>query len=489
MIRIHNSLTGEKQELQPIKPGHIGMYVCGMTVYDFLHVGHARMMTVFDIVSRYLRHRGYNVTYVRNITDIDDKIIRRAADNGESIGTLTERFIGAINEDCAQLGIARPDQEPRATQFVPDMVAMIGTLIDKGYAYVAADGDVMYAVAKFEGYGKLSGKNLADLRAGARIEVDELKRDPLDFVLWKHAKPGEPAWQSPWGPGRPGWHIECSAMSAALLGTHFDIHGGGMDLKFPHHENEIAQSCAATADRFVNLWIHNGFVNVDNEKMSKSLGNFFTVRDVLPTLRHPEVLRFFFLMSHYRGPINYSLEQLEQADAALRGIYTALRDVPVILTVESEYTARFHEVMDDDLNTPEAIAILQRMTREINLAKDTGKERKAAALSAELRSLAGVLGIITLDPAQWFRLPKPQLLPAEGGTDQSETNQVDPLLGKPGLVGAGLDDTEVERLVDARIEARKAKNFAESDRIRDLLAAAGVIVEDKPGGKSTWRRA
>jgi cysteinyl-tRNA synthetase len=479
MIRIHNSLTGEKQELQPIRPGHIGMYVCGMTVYDSLHVGHARMMIVFDIVSRYLRYRGYVVTYVRNITDIDDKIIRRAAENGEPIGALTERVIESINEDCAKLAIARPDHEPRATQHVAGMIAMISTLIEKDYAYVAANGDVMYAVAKFEGYGKLSGKHLADLRAGARIEVDEFKRDPLDFVLWKHTKPGEPSWESPWGPGRPGWHIECSAMSADLLGTHFDIHGGGMDLKFPHHENEIAQSCAATGDGFANLWIHNGFVNVDNEKMSKSLGNFFTVRDVLPTLRHPEVLRFFFLMSHYRGPINYSLDQLEQADAALRGIYTALRDVPQVPAVATEYTARFQEVMDDDLNTPEAIAVLQRMTREINLAKDTGKERRAAALSAELRSLADVLGIITLEPEQWFRLAKPGEAGLSGGESSSAAS---------GASGA-LTDTDVEALIAARIAARKAKDFAESDRIRDQLAAAGVIVEDKPGGKSTWRRA
>jgi cysteinyl-tRNA synthetase len=484
MIRIHNSLTGEKQELQPIRPGHIGMYVCGMTVYDFLHIGHARMMTAFDIVSRYLRHRGYQVTYVRNITDIDDKIIKRAAENGEPIDALTGRVIQSINEDCAQLAIQRPDHEPRATQHVPNMIKMIGTLIDKGYAYVAADGDVMYAVARFEGYGRLSGKNLADLRAGARIEVDELKRDPLDFVLWKHAKPGEPVWDSPWGPGRPGWHIECSAMSQALLGTHFDIHGGGMDLKFPHHENEIAQSCAATGDRFVNLWIHNGFVNVNNEKMAKSLGNFFTVREVLPTLRHPEVLRFFFLMSHYRGPINYSLEHLEQADAALRGIYTALRDVPVVEAVPTQYTERFKEVMDDDFNTPEAIAVLQRMTREINLAKDTGKERKAAALSAELRSLAEVLGIITLEPEQWFRLAK-----KDSTLITPETGALETTGGTADVSTTGLDDAEVERLVAARIAARKAKDFAESDRIRDQLAAAGVIVEDKPGGKSTWRRA
>ena len=499
MIRIHNSLTGEKQELQPIEPGHIGMYVCGMTVYDFLHIGHARMMTVFDIVSRYLRYRGYDVTYVRNITDIDDKIIRRAAENGEPIDALTGRFIEAINEDCALLAIARPDHEPRATQHVPNMIAMISTLIDKGYAYVASDGDVMYSVAKFDGYGKLSGKNLADLRAGARIEVDESKRDPLDFVLWKHAKPGEPSWESPWGLGRPGWHIECSAMSADLLGTHFDIHGGGMDLKFPHHENEIAQSCAATGDKFVNLWIHNGFVNVDNEKMSKSLGNFFTVREVLPKLRHPEVLRFFFLQSHYRGPINYSFDQLEQADAALRGIYTALRDVPVVPVTPSEYTERFNEVMDDDFNTPEAIAVIQRMTREINLAKDTGKERKAAALSAELRSLADVLGIITLQPEQWFRLAKPAMpgaaaprSDAGGATGASgEVSGATAAGAGEGASGAAaaLSDAEVDGLIDARIAARKAKDFAESDRIRDLLAAAGVIVEDKPGGKSTGRRA
>ena len=481
MIRIHNSLTGEKQELQPIRPGHIGMYVCGMTVYDNLHIGHARMMTVFDIVNRYLRHRGYQVTYVRNITDIDDKIIKRANENGEPIGALTERVIAAINEDCAQLSIRRPDHEPRATQYVTHMIELSKTLIDKDYAYVAENGDVMYAVAKFAGYGRLSGKNLADLRAGARIDVDEHKRDPLDFVLWKHAKPDEPSWESPWGQGRPGWHIECSAMSAALLGTHFDIHGGGMDLKFPHHENEIAQSCAGTGDKFVNLWIHNGFVNVDNEKMSKSLGNFFTVRDVLPTLRHPEVLRFFFLMSHYRGPINYSLDQLEQADAALRGIYTALRDVPQVPAVASEYTERFREVMDDDFNTPEAIAVLQRMTREINLAKDTGKEKKAAALSAELRSLAQVLGILSIEPEQWFRLAKPAQpgaaaeSGASAGTDQG--------------AGSGLSDAEIEKLVAARNTARLSKDFKESDRIRDLLAAAGVIVEDKPGGKATWRRA
>jgi cysteinyl-tRNA synthetase len=349
MIRIHNSLTGEKQPLKPITPGEVRMYVCGLTVYDFMHIGHARMMVVFDIVKRYLRHRGYRVTHVRNITDIDDRIINRAAENGESIGALTERFITAMNEDCAALGVLRPDFEPRATAYLPPIIAMVETLIARGYAYVAPNGDVMYAVAKFEGYGRLSGKRLADLRAGARVEVDESKRDPLDFVLWKHAKPGEPAWDSPWGKGRPGWHIECSAMSLALLGSHFDIHGGGLDLKFPHHENEIAQTCAATGDRFAEIWMHNGFVNIDNEKMSKSLGNFFTVREVLAkAVRHPEVLRYFVLASHYRGPINYSLEQLEQADAALGRIMTALRDLPEsapAVAAGSEYAVRFQEAM------------------------------------------------------------------------------------------------------------------------------------------------
>src|SRR5215469_7233644 len=464
MIRIHNSLTGEKQELKPITPGKIGMYVCGMTVYDYIHMGHGRMLIVFDVLARYLRDRGYEVTYVRNITDIDDRIIQRAAQNGEPIDALTARFIAANNEDFVQLGLEKPDVEPRATQHLPQMIAMIGKLIERDYAYVAPNDDVMYAVARFEGYGKLSGKVLADLRAGARVEVDESKRDPLDFVLWKHAKPGEPSWASPWGAGRPGWHIECSAMSTALLGATFDLHGGGMDLKFPHHENEIAQSCAATGQPFVNLWVHNGFVNVDDEKMSKSLGNFFTVRDVLPVLRHPEVLRFFFLMSHYRGPINYSLDQLEQSDAALRGIYTALRDVPKVPAVATEYTERFHEVMDDDFNTPEAIAVLQRMTREINLAKDTGKERKAAALSAELRVLGGVLGIMTLEPEQWFRLVKPATPGAGDGAAGSDAD-ASGAGAHAGSGAASLTDAEVDTLVAARTAARKAKDFAESDRI------------------------
>jgi cysteinyl-tRNA synthetase len=464
MIRIHNSMTGEKQLLQPITAGKVRMYVCGMTVYDYIHIGHARMLTAFDMISRYLRYRGLEVTYVRNITDIDDKIIKRAAENGEPIDAVTGRFIQAMDEDAASLGLAKPDFEPRATQYVPNIIAMISKLIDRGYAYAAADGDVLYAVAKFEGYGKLSGKRLADLRAGARVEVDAGKRDPLDFVLWKHAKPGEPAWDSPWGAGRPGWHIECSAMSEAILGTHFDIHGGGMDLKFPHHENEIAQSCGATGDKFVNVWIHNGFVNIDDEKMSKSLGNFFTVREVLPRMRHPEVLRYFILSSHYRGPINYSLEQLEQADSALARIYTALRDLPVVAAAESEHSARFREVMDDDFNTPEAIAVLQNMTREINSAKAAGQEAKAAALGAELRSLSGVLGLVTVDPQVWAKLGVTKLGPA-------------------------LTDAAIDERIGARLAARKAKNWAESDRIRDELATGGVVLEDRPDGTTSWRRA
>jgi cysteinyl-tRNA synthetase len=477
MIRIHNSLTGEKQPLQPITPGEVRMYVCGITVYDFLHIGHARMMIAFDVVYRYLRHRGYRVTYVRNITDIDDKIIRRAAENGESIGALTERFITAMYEDCDALGVARPDLEPRATQYLPAIIVMVETLIERGYAYAAPNGDVMYAVAKFDGYGRLSGKRLADLRAGARVEVDEAKRDPLDFVLWKHAKPGEPAWDSPWGKGRPGWHIECSAMSVELLGSHFDIHGGGLDLKFPHHENEIAQTCAATGDRFADIWMHNGFVNIDDEKMSKSLGNFFTVREVLAkAVRHPQVLRYSLLSSHYRGPVNYSLEQLAQADAALERIMTALRDLPESVPPTAEYAARFQEAMDDDFNTAEAVAVLQTMAREINTAKDARDERRAAGLAAELRSLAGVLGLDL--PKQWFRLPKPSQVTGAGAPGATAD-------GPP----RGPSDAEVDQLVAARVSARKAKNWPESDRIRDELAKSGVILEDKPDGRTEWRRA
>jgi len=480
MIRIHNSLTGEKQELKPITPGAVRMYVCGLTVYDYVHVGHARMLLVFDVISRYLRHRGYRLTYVRNITDIDDKIIRRAAENGEPIEALTQRFTDAMHEDCERLGVARPDHEPRATQYLPQIIDMVTRLIAGGYAYVASNGDVMYAVARFADYGKLSGKRLADLRAGARVEVDESKRDPLDFVLWKHAKPGEPAWESPWGRGRPGWHIECSAMSTALLGTHFDLHGGGLDLKFPHHENEIAQSRAATGDAFVNVWMHNGFVNINEEKMSKSLGNFFTLREVLPTLRHPEVLRFLVLSSHYRGPINYSLDQLDQADAALGRLYIALRDVPAMAAVASEHTERFLQSMDDDFNTPEAFAVLQTLAREVNSAKAAGDTARAASLAGELTALGRVLGLFAVTPAQWFRLAKPS-----GSQDQSESE----VSGAAPRAAVAISDADVERRIEQRAAARRAKNWAESDRIRGELAAEGIILEDKPGGTTAWRRA
>ncbi|MGD9597571.1 MAG: cysteine--tRNA ligase [Steroidobacteraceae bacterium] len=467
MLRIHNSLTGRKEELQPIVPGKVGMYVCGITVYDYCHVGHARSQIAFDIVRRWLRESGLAVTYVRNITDIDDKIIRRAAANGEPVEALTARYIAAMDEDFAALGIERPDFEPRATDYVPAIIAMIEALIAKGYAYVATDGDVLYAVEKFADYGRLSGKKLEDLEAGARVEVDAAKRNPLDFVLWKASKPGEPAWVSPWGAGRPGWHIECSAMSTALLGTHFDIHGGGMDLKFPHHENEIAQSCAATGDRFVDVWLHNGFVNVDDEKMSKSLGNFFTVREVLPTLRHPEVLRFFLLMSHYRGPINYSLPQLAQADAALTRLYTALRGLAPA-PLERTHTAaqeEFAAAMNDDFNTPQALAVLQGLARDINAARAAGDGVTANWRAHELLALGRVLGVLTVEPEQWFRLG----VPAAGAESPP-------------------DDAAIEARIAARLAARRAKDWAESDRIRDELAAKGIVLEDKPGGVTAWRR-
>ncbi|MET0280925.1 MAG: cysteine--tRNA ligase [Steroidobacteraceae bacterium] len=462
MLSIHNSLSGRVEVFRPLVAGAVRMYVCGITVYDYCHIGHGRMLVAFDVVQRYLRHLGYRVDYVRNITDIDDKIIRRAAENGESIDNLTARFIAAMDEDAAALAVAKPDHEPRATDHVPHILALIAQLITRGHAYVATDGDVLYSVSSFPAYGRLSGKKLADLRAGARVEIGEAKRDPLDFVLWKRAKPGEPSWESPWGAGRPGWHIECSAMSMALLGEHFDIHGGGMDLKFPHHENEIAQSCGATGAHFANVWMHNGFVNVDSEKMSKSLGNFFTLRDVLPQLRHPEVLRYFLVASHYRGPINYTPENLQQADATLGGFYNALRGVPLGAPDEQapRWREQFRAAMDDDFNTPKALAVLQALAREINEAKSGPG---AAALAAVFGELAGLLGICRLDPEQWFRLPA------------------------PGAAVSALDDVAIERVIAARLAARKARDFKEADRLRDELAAAGVLLEDKPGA-TTWRR-
>ena len=464
MIRIHNSLTGEKQELRPLEPGHVRMYSCGITVYDYFHVGNARMLVVFDMVSRYLRYRGLRVTYVRNITDVDDKIINRAREAGVDWREWAARYTAAMQEDLDKLGYLPPEKEPRASEYIDEMLKMISQLIDKGLAYQAPNGDVMYDVRKFGPYGRLSGKKLEDLRAGARVEVDTAKRDPLDFVLWKSAKPGEPSWPSPFGEGRPGWHIECSAMSTRELGAHFDIHGGGLDLKFPHHENEIAQSCGATGARFAEIWMHNGFLNIDNEKMSKSLGNFFTTREVLAKIRHPEVLRFFLLSSHYRGPMNYSLEQLEQAEAALNRLYTALRDVPEVSGepyMSSAATRAFNEAMDDDFNTPEAIAALQGLARELNSARAAGADaHQAKLLAGELRALGHVLGVLRLPPEQWFR---------------------------SGAAG-GLTDADIEARIAARAAAKKAKNYAESDRIRAELAAARVILEDKPGGSTTWRR-
>ncbi|HKE43784.1 MAG TPA: cysteine--tRNA ligase [Steroidobacteraceae bacterium] len=462
-VRIHNSLTGRREELVPLQAGRIGMYVCGMTVYDYCHIGHGRMLVVFDMAVRYLRSLGYAVNYVRNITDIDDKIIRRAAENQEPVEALTARFIDAMNEDCAALGMLKPDHEPRATQFVPAIIKMVQQLVSKGFAYVAVDGDVLYSVSSFPGYGKLSGKQLKDLRAGARVEVDEAKRDPLDFVLWKAAKPGEPWWESPWGPGRPGWHIECSAMSTQVLGNHFDLHGGGVDLKFPHHENEIAQSSAALDTKFVNVWMHNGSLRVNDEKMSKSLDNFFTIRDVV-RLHHPDAVRYFLLSTHYRAPINYSEENLQQAKAALDRVYTALRGVEASSEPLSGATLeRFRAAMSDDFNTPEAFAVLQSLARDLNTAKAAGRTTDARTIAGELRQLGGILGIVRHDAEQWFK--------------QS--------IGQ--AAGDGLSDPQIEQLIQDRVTARQAKNWKESDRIRDLLAAADIVLEDGPQG-TTWRR-
>ncbi len=485
-IQIHNSLSGHKEPLRPIREGEVRMYLCGDTVYDFCHIGHARSKVAFDVVRRYLAHRGYRVIFVRNITDIDDKIIRRAAELGEPIDTFTARYIAAMHEDYDRLNILRPDHEPRATEHVAGMIALAETLIEKGHAYVAGNGDVMYSVSSFAIYGQLSGKRLADLRAGSRVEVEESKRDPLDFVLWKRAKPGEPSWPSPWGEGRPGWHIECSVMSAEILGTHFDIHAGGMDLKFPHHENEIAQSCAATGDHFANVWMHNGFVNVDDEKMSKSLGNFFTIRDVLASghVRHAEVLRYFLIGSQYRGPINYSLAQIEQADAALGRLYTALRglEAPPVAAAAGAVVAAsapsnngandsaawqaFHAAMDDDFNTPEAVAVLQSLASEINRARDAADLGRATVLAQELRAIGAVLGVLALPAEEWFRASK------SAATAQSD----------------GWDDARIEAAIAERKAARAGRDFKRSDQIRDELAAAGIVLEDKPGGITVWRR-
>ena len=460
MLHIYNTLTKTKEKFTPIEPGKVRMYVCGMTVYDYCHLGHGRVMVVFDMVVRYLRARGYQVTYVRNITDIDDKIIRRAQENGEPMDALTGRFIQAMHEDALALGVLPPDQEPRATVYIPEIIAMIATLVERGYAYAAANGDVYYHVRKFAGYGQLSGKSLDDLRVGARVEADEMKQDPLDFVLWKAAKPGEPSWDSPWGAGRPGWHIECSAMSDACLGHHFDIHGGGLDLQFPHHENEIAQSVGATGAKFVNVWMHNGFVRVDDEKMSKSLGNFFTIREVLKKY-DPEVVRYFILASHYHSPLNYAEVSLDNAKAALTRLYTALKDVTpaAVPSPPAEYAELFHAAMDDDFNTPVAVAVLFDLARDINRLRDSDPTQ-AAGLAGLLLQLAAILGLLGRDARAFL-----QGAAAAGGPASAD----------------------IEAQIAARSAAKRAKNFAESDRIRDTLKAQGVILEDVAGG-TTWRR-
>jgi cysteinyl-tRNA synthetase len=491
MLQIHNSLTGTKEPFQPIEPGKVRMYACGMTVYDYCHIGHARAHVVFDVVARYLRWSGYDVTFVRNITDIDDKIIKRAAEAGETLQSLTQRYIDAMNEDFAALGIGPADYEPRATEYTDNrkIQGMIQALIERGHAYQADNGDVYYRVASFPEYGKLSGKRLADLRAGARVEIDEAKGDPLDFVLWKAAKPGEPAWGSPWGPGRPGWHIECSVMSTEILGEHFDIHGGGLDLKFPHHENEIAQSCGATGGKFVNYWMHNGFVRVDEEKMSKSLGNFFTIREVLE--RYPaEAIRYFVLSSHYRSPLNYTEQNLDQAVAALRRLYTALRGVEPAGEPEADWVLRFREVMDDDFNTAEALALFQQLAGQLNTAKSGGDVDAAARLAATLRSIAGVLGLLQADPDAWLKsggrgFSADGMLLVQDAASSAAGSATEE--AAEGSAPIPLCEHEIEARIEARAQARRDRDFAEADRIRDELAAAGILLEDGPGG-TLWRR-
>ena len=454
-MKIYNTLTRQKEEFKPIVEGKVGMYVCGMTVYDLCHLGHARVLTAFDVIARYLRHKGYDVNYVRNITDIDDKIINRANENGEAFDALTERFITEMNVDAEALGIQKPDSEPRATAHIDGIIEMVQTLIEKGYAYAANNGDVYYSVRKFEGYGKLSGKVLDELEAGARIEVDEVKQDPLDFVLWKHAKADEPHWDSPWGIGRPGWHIECSVMSTCCLGNNFDIHGGGPDLKFPHHENEIAQSEAATGSQYANSWMHAGAVRIDGEKMSKSLGNFFTIREILEKY-HPETVRFFLLSSQYRSSINYSEESLKEAQTKLERFYNALSEVSLdeASTVASEtengFSDRFYAAMDDDFNTAEAIGVLFELARELNKAEGKAKQ----ALAAQLRQLGGVLGCLQLD-------------------------------AKDFLQAGDVDAEYVEGMIQKRIDAKKAKDFATADGVRDELLAQGIVLRDGPEG-TTW---
>lgn len=458
MLKIFNSQAREKQSFTPLEPGKVRMYVCGLTVYDYFHLGNARTLTVFDMVYRWLQQSGYAVKYVRNITDVDDKIIDRANRNGEPIEALTERMVAAMHEDCDRLGMLRPSAEPRATAHIDGMLSMIDTLVGKGMAYAADNGDVYFAVREFPGYGKLSGKSIDDLRAGERVAVNTSKRDPLDFVLWKAAKPQEPHWVSHYGKGRPGWNIECSAMCKAEHGDTLDIHGGGWDLQFPHHEGEIAQSEGASGQTFVRYWMHAAFLNMDSEKMSKSLGNVFTVREILAKLdpvQGGEVIRYFLLRGHYRSEINYTWDTLHDARSSLLALYTALRDVPaasVAIDWEQPFAARFKAAMDDDFGTPQAVAVLHELRGEINRSR-------SAELSGLLRALGGCLGLLQADPAAFVQ-----------GAAQGD------------------DAAEIDALVAARNAAKKARDFAEADRLRDALKARGVLLEDGPQG-TTWRRA
>ena len=460
MVVIYNSFTRKKEPLKPIDGKKIRMYVCGMTVYDFCHIGHARVMVVFDMVARYLRSAGFDVLYVRNITDIDDKIIASAAASNESIADLTSRFIIAMNEDANALGVLPPDIEPKATDHMKEIVTMISNLIKKGHAYLGKNGDVYFDVSSFDAYGKLSGKNTEELRAGERVEVQKEKNDPLDFVLWKSAKPDEPKWPSPWGEGRPGWHIECSAMSTHCLGSHFDIHGGGQDLQFPHHENEIAQSVCSTNDKFANIWMHNGFVRVNEEKMSKSLNNFFTIREVLKKY-NAEVIRFFILSSHYRSQLNYSSDNLDEAKSALTRLYTALKGSNHESVVDKRYLADFNSHMDDDFNTPKAISLLHEITRKINRLGDKETE-KSKILKSTLKQLASTLGLLNSNPQDFLQ--------------GREDNKID-----------GVDTDYINKLIDERNKARASKNFDRADAIRNELQDLGVSLEDSEDS-TDWRR-
>jgi cysteinyl-tRNA synthetase len=461
MLQIYNTLSKEKAPYVPLEEGKVKMYVCGITVYDLCHIGHARVMVAFDVITRYLRSQGWDVEYVRNITDVDDKIIKRAAENGEEPSELTQRMIEAMHEDEARLSVLRPDQEPRATAHIDDIIELVATLIEKGYAYPAANGDVYYRVEKFEGYGKLTNKNVDELRSGARVEVETAKESPLDFVLWKSAKEGEVSWESPWGNGRPGWHIECSAMSKCCLGNTFDIHGGGPDLPFPHHENEIAQSEAANGCTYVNTWMHAGPVRVNSEKMSKSLGNFFTIRDVLEKY-NAEVVRFFLARVHYRTYIDYSEDSLKEARVMLERFYQALRGVELSEGVaDNDFDARFIEAMDDDFNTPKAISVLFELVNELNKASREGTE-EAGKLASQLKRLGAIIGLFEQDPDAFLK-----------GEDKE----------------GELNSEQIEALIVQRAEAKKAKDFAESDRIRDELAAQGIILKDSREGTSWFREA